>query len=140
MQGLVGSALVLVVGLGAAFCVIGSGQESRHGPPHQSTATSHEPEAGPSVSRAPAPPEADGGPTPATTVPLESSMPVYTPEPGNGSNTAEGRTHEARENGGYYDGNYDNDEEWHRRYGNPDEYYDGNYDNDDDYHRKYGTN
>ncbi|MEY2231891.1 hypothetical protein [Streptomyces virginiae] len=31
---------------------------------------------------------------------------------------------------GYCDGNYENDDEWHRDRGNADEYYDGNYDND----------
>ncbi|MFJ2738299.1 hypothetical protein ACIO3O_01385 [Streptomyces sp. NPDC087440] len=70
--------------------------------------------------------------------PLDSPLPAYTPQPGKGSNTTGGRPRGERDNDDYYDENYGNDDEWHRRHGNPDEYYDGNYDNDDDYHRKYG--
>ncbi|MFD9053130.1 hypothetical protein [Streptomyces zaomyceticus] len=78
--------------------------------------------------------------TPAPITPLDSSAPAYHSGPGNSSTTADDRPRDARDNDSYYDGNYDNDHDWHRKYGNPDEYYDGNYDNDDDYHRKYGRN
>ncbi|MGW1116285.1 hypothetical protein ACWD5B_04115 [Streptomyces tanashiensis] len=78
--------------------------------------------------------------TPPPPTPLDSSAPAYHSEPGNSSTTADGLPRDTRDNDSYYDGNYDNDDDWHREHGNPDEYYDGNYDNDDDYHRKYGRN
>ncbi|CAL9563753.1 hypothetical protein SUDANB58_04695 [Streptomyces sp. enrichment culture] len=60
---------------------------------------------------------------------------------GSGSGIEESGTGGYRgSNPDYYDGNYENDDEWHERYGSPDEYYDGNYDNDDEYHDRYGRN
>ncbi|WP_327134380.1 hypothetical protein OG311_31185 [Streptomyces sp. NBC_01343] len=81
---------------------------------------------------------------PSTPAPAPSRTPApsYTPPAtsgGGGTSGGSGSSGRRGNNPGYYDGNYDNDDDWHRKYGNPDEYYDGNYDNDGTYHRKYGN-
>lgn len=134
VTGLVGTTLFCVAGLVILIGIAitgGDDEEPNRSPAELPTAVSPELEVSPSASYIP---------SPAPPIPLDSSTPAYTAEPGNGSNTTEGRPRETRENDGYYDGNYDNDDEWHSEYGNADEYYDGNYDNDDDYHREYGRN
>lgn len=81
----------------------------------------------------------------APMIPTPTPDYTYDPDPdparGSGSGTGgPGTSGDYGSNPDYYDGNYDNDNEWHERHGNPDEYYDGNYDNDDDYHDRYGRN
>jgi hypothetical protein len=136
-------ALCLVAGIAIALGIVAfpvnSAEEPDRNPSESSTDLYAEPDGSPSGSYTASitEPEESSTATPPPT-PLGSSAPTYTPEPGNGLNTAGGRPRDTGGNDSYYDGNYDNDDEWHRDYGNPDEYYDGNYDNDDDYHRKYG--
>lgn len=128
----------LVIAVGIVAFLVSSAEEpdpSPFGPP----ATLYtEPDISPSQSYTASTTEAEDSSTPAPPTPLDSSTPAYTLEPGNGPNTAGGQPRATSDNDRYYDGNYDNDDEWHHDYGNSDEYYDGNYDNDDDYHRKYG--
>ncbi|MFJ9935550.1 hypothetical protein ACIRSJ_20835 [Streptomyces virginiae] len=81
---------------------------------------------------------------PTTSTPVPSTMPSRaTPTPPISThkppNDGSGPSGSRGSNPGYYDGNYDNDDEWHRDHGNADEYYDGNYNNDGAYHDKYGS-
>ncbi|MFI5725417.1 hypothetical protein [Streptomyces cyaneofuscatus] len=147
-------ALVCVVGFVILIGLVAMGgldDEPAHNPSELPAAVPDVPDDSPSASYLPSP-------TPS--IPVDTDAPEDPAELGDGSNTAEERPREAREDDDrydgnydndvrndehgsadeYYDGNYDNDNEWHNKYGNADEYYDGNYDNDDDYHRKYGRN
>ncbi len=81
------------------------------------------------------------------TVPAPDYVPDSDEAPESGSKLDRGSESDVGESGAggdrgsspdYYDGNYDNDDEWHERHGNPDEYYDGNYENDDEYHDRNG--
>ncbi|MFE5485478.1 hypothetical protein [Streptomyces sp. NPDC056527] len=120
--------IVMAIGIGIAAFPVGSAEEPDRNPSGSSTVLYPEPDGSPSESHTASITEPEAGSTPTPSPPLGS----------NGLNTAGGRPRETRDNDSYYDGNYDNDDEWHRDHGNPDEYYDGNYENDDDYHRKYG--
>ncbi|MEU9861640.1 hypothetical protein AB0D99_12235 [Streptomyces sp. NPDC047971] len=137
-----GTLLYLVAGLVMAVAIVALpvswGEEPDRSPSGSSTGLAPEPESSPSESSTASITEPEAGSTTTTPPPLDSSSPAYTPEPGNAPNTEGGRPRDSRDNDSYYDGIYDNDDEWHRDHGNPDEYYDGDYDNDDDYHRKYG--
>lgn len=148
--GFVHTALVCVAGFAVLVGLAamgGFGDEPAHNPSKLPAAVPDVPDDSPSTSYLP---------SPAPSIPVDSEVPEDPAEPGSGSNTAVEQPREAPESDDrydndvrqdehgsadeYYDGNYDNDNEWHDKYGNADEYYDGNYDNDDDYHRKYGRN
>ncbi|WP_055598321.1 hypothetical protein [Streptomyces aureus] len=137
-----GAALYLVAGLVIAIGFMafpaGSAGKPDPSPSGPSTVLHPGPDGSPSEPYTASITEPEDSSTPTSPTPVGSSAPAYIPEPGDGTNTAGGRPRDARDNDSYYDGNYDNDDEWHRDHGNPDEYYDGDYGNDDDYHRKYG--
>lgn len=137
-----GIALYLVAGLvitiGIVAFPVSSTEEADRNPSGSSTALYPKPDSSPSESRTSSTTVPEGSSTPTPPTPLVSTAPAYAPEPGSPPNTTGGRPRDARGNDSYYDGNYNNDDEWHRKYGNPDQYYDGNYDNDGSYHRKYG--
>ncbi|WUX68658.1 hypothetical protein OG627_18175 [Streptomyces sp. NBC_01429] len=130
----------LVVGFAMVIGVaIDSDEEPGSSPSGLPTAVYSESDVSSAESYAPSSPESEESP-PTPAIPFDSPATAYAPEPGKGLKTTRGWHRDARDNDGYYDGNYGNDGEWHRKHGNADEYYDGNYDNDDDYHRKYGRN
>lgn len=137
----VGIAFLLAgLSVGVATFAVGSDENADRSPPEQSTNLYPGPSVSPSGTYAPAAPHSPGDPVPTPPGALRNTAPTYVPESGKGSDFTGGRARDTRDNSSYYDGRYDNDAEWHRKYGNPDEYYDGNYDNDSDYHRKYGRN
>ncbi|MEV6204560.1 hypothetical protein AB0M64_31970 [Streptomyces sp. NPDC051771] len=143
---LIGAAVYTAVGLGAAVALgfLPATETSDRAPSGVSASVPAEsaPAATPAVTTTPTPvtPTPTPTPTPAavTTAVTEPPFTPTTSAPERGAHATGGLQRDGRANDDYYDGDYDNDDDWHREYGDPDEYYDGNYDNDDDYHRKYG--
>ncbi|MEU2506555.1 hypothetical protein ABZ621_17850 [Streptomyces sp. NPDC007863] len=127
---LIGAAVYTAVGLGAAVALgfLPTTETSDRAP--SGVSASIPPESAPAATTTPA----------VTATPAVTEPPVTptTSAPERGVPATGGLRRGGRANDDYYDGDYDNDDDWHREYGDPDEYYDGNYDNDDDYHRKYG--
>ncbi|MEU9851867.1 hypothetical protein [Streptomyces sp. NPDC047974] len=146
---LIGTAVYLTVGLGAAVALgfLPATEASDRAPSGVSASVPAESASVPAESgtAVPTPTVAPAVPTPTPAAPTaapsavtEPPVTLPAPVPERGTNATGGRQRDGRANDDYYDGDYDNDDDWHREYGDPDEYYDGNYDNDDDYHRKYG--
>ncbi|MFD4595674.1 hypothetical protein [Streptomyces rubiginosohelvolus] len=105
------TALVCVVGfaiLVGLAAMAGFDDEPAHNPSELPAAVPDVPDDSPSTSYIPSS-------TPSTLV--DSDVPDDPAEPGDGSNTAEERPREARESDDHYNGNYDNDDDYHRKYG-----------------------